>query len=852
MRKWLKRVLVLLVLLVVAGIGGFYHLIHRSDSAIDGTLVVEGVSQPVEIIRDIHGIPHIFAQNRVDLAFAFGYAEAQDRLWQLDLLRHFGKGTLSELFGANPEVLNVDLLLRTALYRPDQGEFLRQAWEALSSKVRDELDAFARGVNAFVASHPGQLPLEFFIMNHEFEPFDAIDCAWILFPMHWGFGLNVTDEVLATKIAGKLDPALLTELFPEPPETILPGEAGKAGKAGAWPRSVASPASSTPPLQGAPAFAGLSLDTLSRLGRELTLFPLHLPGGHSGTPASNGWVVGGARTSTGKPLFVSDPHLPTTLPSTWYEVHLVAPGVDVIGAAYPGLPYVIVGHNRRIAWGTTAAMTDNSDLFIERLNPDNPRQVWFQDHWEEMHVEQISIPVKGQTPVTKEIVSTRHGPIITPLFLGLKETLALQWVGVKEGLPYRSIEGFRLINMATNWEEFRTATRKFSTMGLNLMYADVDSNIGWQMTGEVPVRAQEDGRFSVPGWTGKHEWTGFIPFEELPSYLLPPGGASPQVTGSPVSSAPTHAVATSNQRTVQAGYPYRLSNSWVPPYRFLRISQLLEQKEKISVEDAQQYQADQHPLFADILIPLICEIPTQTDDFRWAVETLCEWDRQVTKDSSAATLYELVFFYLMKNTYSDNLGDLYTEYVERFGTFLYSGMDLLIHQPQAHWWDDVRTPVVETRTDILRRSVQDAVTDARQRLGADSAGWEWGKLHHAVFVHPLGRVWPLDWLLNRSIAHGGDGHTVNLGHYSFKQPFNMIAAPTYRMVVDMADIAHAQAMNAIGQSGRPFTPHYDDMLQPWAQVKYHPMWVDKTDILEHSEGTLVLTPSDSSRVQTQP
>ena len=599
----------------------------------------------------------------------------------------------------------------------------------LAPEVQDELDAFARGVNAFVSLHPGKLPLEFFILSHEFEPFEAMDCAWMLFPMHWGLGMNVADEVLATKIAAKLDPALLPELFPEAPETILPGEAGQAGQAGQTRTvskiekarirsgSVASLASGIIHPQHTPVFAGLSSDTLARLGPELTLFPLHLPGVRSATPVSNGWVVGGARTPTGKPLFVSDPHLPTTLPSTWYEVHLVAPGVDVTGAAYPGLPYVIVGHNRHIAWGTTNAMTDNSDLFIEKLNPDNPKQVWFQGQWEEMHVEQISIAVKGQTPETHEVRSTRHGPIITPLFPGLKETFALQWMGVQEGLSYNSIEGFRFINMATNWEEFRAATKKFSSMGLNLMYADVDGNIGWQMTGKVPIRAKGDGRFPVPGWTGEHEWTGFVPFEENPSYLLPPGGAAPQVTGSAVSSVPTHVVATSNQRTVRADYPYHLSNSWVPPYRFLRISQLLGQKEKISVEDAQQYQADQHSLFADTLVPLICEIPMETqereetheteesdetNDLRWAVKTLCEWDRQVTKDSSAATLYELIFFHLMKNTYSDELGDLYEDYAERFGTFLYSGIDQLIQQPQAHWWDDVHTPVVETRTDILR------------------------------------------------------------------------------------------------------------------------------------------------------
>ncbi|MBI3303902.1 MAG: penicillin acylase family protein, partial [Deltaproteobacteria bacterium] len=355
-----------------------------------------------------------------------------------------------------------------------------------------------------------------------------------------------------------------------------------------------------------------------------------------------------------------------------------------------------------------------------------------------------------------------------------------------------------------------------------------------------------DGHFPVPGWTGEYEWTGTVPLEELPSSYLPAGSAEPQVTGSSVSTAPTHVIATANQRTVHADYKYPISNSWVPPYRFLRISQLLGQKEKMSVEDIQHYQADQHPLFADTLVQILEEVDEDTEDLRWALKTLREWDRQMTKDSTAATLYELTLFHLMKNTYSDELGDLYKDYAAR-SSGLYSGMDAIIHQPQAKWWDDVRTPAAETRKDILRRSLQDAIADARQRLGSNPTRWRWGDLHRAVFAHPMGRRWPLNWLLNRSVPYGGDGHTVNVGYYRLDQPFDVVAAPSFRMVVDLSNIAHAYAMNTTGQSGRPFTPHYGDMIEAWAEVKYHPMWMDEEDIAAHTEGTLVLTPSSGSQ-----
>ena len=843
MGQWLKRILVLLLLLVGVGVAGFYHLIHRSDSAVDGTVLVEGVSQPVRIIRDVYGVPHIFAQDRKDLAFALGYVQAQDRLWQLDMGRHLGSGTLSEVFGPVSLALDTDLFFRTVFSRPDRKEFLRRVWEAISPEVREELEAFTRGVNTFVTLHPGKLPLEFWLTGHQFEPLEVVaEEALAGNPLAWALSLNFSDEVLATKIAGRLDPSLLSELFPEAPTTVLPGEAG------AQSRSVVSTASGiTPPWSG-PSFAGLSRDSLSRLSRDLAAFLLRIPGMNSrSAAASNSWVVGGERTTTGKPILANDPHLDIPMPSIWYEVHLVAPGVDVIGAAVPGLPYVSIGHNRCIAWGITAAMADNQDLFVERVNPENPRQVWFVDHWEDMKVEKISIPVKGQTALEKEILSSRHGPVITPIVPGLKETLAVQWA-LSRVIPdnvAKDLEGIRMLNTAANWKEFREAVQN-STLSLNMMYADVDGNIGWQVTGTIPVRAKGDGRFPVPGWTGEDEWTGLIPFEALPSYYLPAGSAGPQVTGSLVSSTPTHVIATANQRTVHSDYKHTISHTWVPPYRFLRISQLLGQKEKISVQDMQRYQADQHPLLADILVQILEEVEGNTTDLRWALSTLQQWDRQVSRDSTAATLYELTLVHLMKNAYADELGDLYNDYAWRFGVF-YTGLDALLHQPQAKWWDDVRTPTVETRKDILRRSLQDAMADARQRLGSDPARWRWGDLHRAVFAHPLGRGWPLDWLLNRSVPSGGDGHTVNVGYYRLNQPFDVVAAPSFRMVVDLSDIAHAYAMNTTGQSGRPLTPHYDDMIQSWVTVQYHSMWMNEEDIATHAEGTLVLTPSSGSQ-----
>ncbi len=839
MKKWGKRILILLVFLVTAGAGLLYHLIHRSDSMIDGTVVVEGISQPVRIVRDIHGVPHIFAQNQRDLAFAFGYAQAQDRLWQLDLLRRLGQGRLAETFGPVAEVLETDKFFRTVFFVPDREALTQRSLDALSSESREELDAFLLGINSFVTLHPGQLPIEYWLLGLEFEPLKIEDLGAI--PLTWWLSVNYDDEVLSTKIAAKLGPEVLAELFPVAPVTILPGEVGALSQL----RSVAGGQQLL--HQGVSPFAELSRTSLARLSSHLetssqTVFamPRTIPA------ASNSWVVGGKRSTSGKPILASDPHLGIGMPSTWYEAHLVAPGLDVIGVALPGLPYISIGHNRRIAWGITNVMADNQDLFIERLNPDNPNQVWFIDHWENVTIAAVSIPVKGQEPIKHEVRATRHGPLISSMAPGLTETLAVQWVMARR-TPQEfagNAESFRLLGRASNWEEFRAAVAPMLGAS-NMMYADVDGNIGWQVAGAIPRRAKGDGRFPVPGWTGEYEWDGLVPFEELPHYYLPALSDQPQVTGSPVTSTPTHALATANQRTTHAEYPHSLSQTWIPAYRFLRISELLGQKEKMSVEDMQRYQADVYTLFADTLIPLLDEVRVDSEDLALALQVLREWDRQVTQNAPGAILYELTHFHLLKNTYSDELGDLYGDYAGR-SAYLYTGLDAIIDDPEAKWWDDVQTPETETRSDILRRSLLDAVLDVKQRLGSDPSAWRWRDIHPAVFKHALGQFWPLDWFFNRSVPVGGDNQTVNLGGFAGNSPFNVNAAPSFRMVVDLADVAHAFSMHTTGQSGRPSTPHYDDMIQPWADVEYHPMWMDEEDILAHAEGILILMPQGTA------
>lgn len=561
-----RRLLLITVLLLGCLVGARAFLI-RDDSE-EGTLEISGLKHPVRIVRDQEGIPHIYAEDSEDLALAFGFAEARDRLFQLDLNRHVLSGTLASFLG-EPAV-RADLFYRTIGLREAAGQALAQA----SPEARRELEAFARGVNAYAESH--KLPLEFALTGHSFEPLEAVDCAGTGILLAWQLSLNLSDEIRALKIAASTDPSRLPELFPEAPETILPGEAGANRR----------PIVLTLPEEERPLLARLSSRELGTLASTLSV-----PEGSQGA-ASNNWAVGGERSASGKPLLANDPHLALGLPSIWYEAHLVAPGLDVVGAAVPGLPYVEIGHNKRIAFGFTNVTTDNQDLYLEELNPANANEVRFEGGFEPLRRERVAIAVKGRAPILKDILYTRHGPLLNDIHPELGKAAALTWIGHRQ--VGHTFDGLRKLDRAGSWEEARAAVREFSEISLNLIYADVDGNIGWQVSGSVPIRAKGDGRFPALGWTGESEWTGTIPFNELPSYFLPKGEA-PVQTGSRTSSPPTHLIATANQRSVHRDYPYHLSSSWAAPYRFLRVSELLAGEKKLTLKDLEAVQGTDTP-----------------------------------------------------------------------------------------------------------------------------------------------------------------------------------------------------------------------------------------------------------------
>jgi penicillin amidase len=504
----LKGLIILLVVLVlVAGVAGFV-LVQRTLPQVDGAVQIDGLRDKVEIIRDKSGVPHIYAQNQDDLYFAQGYVHAQDRLWQLEFNRRVAAGRLSEILGS--ATVETDTYLRTlGMYRTAQAEVA-----ALDPETKVILEAYAKGINAFVASHQDSLPLEFVILGFKPEPWTPADT------LGWGkvlaqnLGGNMDMEIWRARAIARLGADRVADLEPGYPaegpfivpelggtSSLTPDDAyvgwAEAGSldAGAL-LALADRQSAVNALLIAADWQNIGRDVISTEGI-----------------GSNNWVLAGSRTQSGKPLLANDPHLGIQMPSIWYEIHLSGGGIDVIGASFPGAPAVIIGHNQRIAWGVTNVGPDVQDLFIERMNPQNPKQYQFQGQWVDAKVINEEIKVKGAASRQLEILVTRHGPVVTPILKGVTETLALRWTALDPGTIFRSV---RMLNQAKDWNEFRTALSYWDVPSQNFIYADVDGNIGYQTPGRIPIRAKGNGSVPAPGYSGEYEWTGFVPFDELP------------------------------------------------------------------------------------------------------------------------------------------------------------------------------------------------------------------------------------------------------------------------------------------------------------------------------------------------
>jgi penicillin amidase len=826
MRIFIRVVSGLVVLALVLSAFGVYTARH-SFPRVDGRLRLTGLHGTVDVYRDARGIPQIYAADLHDLFFTQGYVHAQDRFWQMDFWRHIGAGRLAELFGESQ--VETDAFLRTMGW----AQIARQEWESSSPESKSIMQAYADGVNAYLADHQGSaLSLEYAVLkllnpHYTPEPWTPVNSLTWGKAMAWDLRGNIEEEIERAMLLKTLSLDQVNQLFPPYPQDhplIVPGPTAAAASTGGIGRA---PLASYPEAQLAAAG-----------GNFASLAPLLGPGGTG--IGSNSWVVAGSRTASGKPLLADDPHLSIQMPSIWYQVglHCRPEGdtcpFEVAGFSFAGVPGVIIGHNQRIAWGVTNVGPDVMDLYIEKVNPANQDQYEVNGRWVDMDVHTETIQVSGGKPVALSVRSTRHGPIISDVYLPDKFTqqagislpadyaVALRWTALQPAHIFEAVWGF---DKARSWDEFRQAARDFTVPAQNLIYADVDGNIGYQMPGLIPVRASGDGRLPVPGWTDEYEWTGTIPFDQLPSVLNPPAGY----------------IVTANNAVVGADYPYLITSDWDYGFRAQRIADLLGAAPgKIDSAYIQKMQFDNTDLNAATLVPVLMQVKLDDPQLVAARALLEGWDGSAGSDSKPALLFEDFWWFLLKETFTDKA--IPQDYWPKGGNRWFEVVRGLVRQPGSPWWDDPSTPgKVETRDDIFAKAFAEAVADLQRSHGKDPARWPtWGRVHTATFQNQtLGKsgVAPIEALFNRGpFPTSGGESIVNATGWDVFDSFQVTWLPSMRMIVDLSNLDNSLTVHTTGQSGHAYAPHYIDLAPLWASGKYYPMlW---------NEGTIVTAAAD--------
>lgn len=765
----------------------WYYLFKRVEPQTSGKIDVKGISEPVRILWDSYGIPHVYAANRQDLFLAQGFLHAQNRLWQMELFRRLGQGRLAEITGE--KAVELDYFYRMmGFYRA-----ARDSYEVLGEDIKTDLEAYSRGVNAFLQRNRHRLPAEFVFTRHKPDLWRPADSILLLLVNAWILAQNFDEELLSAKLILKLGEAKARR-FISPFQVKGFGETG--GSLG--------PESIDKELK----YAWQQISPVTSGMKELQ----KLLGYRVSSVASNNWVVSGKRSASGKPILANDPHLPVTLPSIWYEIHLVSPELNVIGASGPGVPYVIIGHNDRVAWGFTNVMADNVDLYLIKRNPAQPDTYLYKGSWVPFKIEEMEIRVKGrEMPVKRKVLSTVHGPVATSLEGGEDHPylVSVRWSGHE---PHTDVAAFAKLNSARGTSDIIRAAQYFGVLCQNLLYADSEGNIGWQVAGKIPRRVKGNGKYPVSGWDEEYVWAGYLPFNELPALQNPEEGY----------------IATANNKTVGDDYPHILSNTWIYPYRVRRILHLLTEKEKFASEDFEKMQADIHSSAAEELMAVLQGFTSRNTGVHWVLKEMKKWDFSLRADSLPALLYEVVAWRLKANLLSLYMGELKDEYLDSLLALSLPFKEILLQ---------MREEDEEAWEYLIESSITEALDKLEKKLGKKRVNWTWGALHRVELKHALGISRVLGWIYNLgSFAFAGDDHTLMAGVYSYQDPFKVSVAPSYRIITDLSDLSQAVAMNTTGQSGHPFSRYYGDMTRHWLEARYHPLYFHEEDVKRHMQG----------------
>jgi len=764
---------------------------------IDGTVEVAGPSRPVTILTDQSGIPHIKASDMKDLYFGLGYVHARDRLFQMAFFRRIALGRLAEIIGEKG--LRYDKLMRTLDF-VEMGEAVLKNIDAEGKKLGKN---YLKGINTYIQENKGRFPVEFMLLGFEPEEWSETDLLAYTHLLLWRMSYNYKSEMLFARIQKKVGRRMTTELLPFYPNGSPTLTSGNHEESIAFPKLYSF------------------IDSLDLLGP---------PGG------SNNWVINGSRTESGEPIFVEDPHdHGSPVPSTFHFVHLIAPDLNIIGACAPGLPFFQHAYNQHIAYGSTTTGSDSQDLFIEKINPDNPNEYLFQGNWRSMKIASETICVKDKTFPTgfrDEILTVRqthHGPVLKDT--GKDTALAIKWFA----FDHRTISGMLNMSLARNCEDFISAGKEYvSGSTQNFLCADRSGNIVYTCLGWLPDRKQKKSTtwFPVPGWNGENEWMEGISGASLPTKRNPNDGF----------------IATANNRVASESAPYLAAGKFAPHYRYSRIVKLLESNTKVSIKDVEKMLGDTKSLLAEKLIPILTDALADSKHPR-AKEAhgyLSCWNYQMTPESVAATLYHQIFLETMVLTFVDQLGKKLTyQYLQQGYLALDRWVFFFEKEGGRRWFDDITTPEKETRLEILYRGFEQAISKLEKRLGNKMSNWRWNKVHSIEFNHrPMAKG---GWLMINLFNLGpfpflGDAETINRGSYDIKKPFTVKTASSFRFAIDFSQPETAFLVQSTGQAEQLFSPFRSNHVKPFLEGRLLPIELDLEKIKNDAAGILLLEP----------
>ncbi|WP_244931483.1 penicillin acylase family protein [Nocardioides sp. W7] len=801
-----------LVLVLVAGLATVVAVARRPLPQDEGQALVAGLEGEVEVVRDEHGIPQLYGDSMTDLVRAQGYVHASERFFEMDVRRHATAGRLAELFGE--DAVESDSYVRTMGWR----RVAEQELALVRPDTRALLQAYAAGVNAYLDEHsPGQIAVEYTVLNlgglgyapEDWTPVDSL--AWLK-AMAWDLRGNMQDEVDRVLDRSAVGASRMRELYPAYPLAEHDPIVGQGAVVDGVFEQDATTGGTRKPLR--PAWTADQRAALRGVRDGLDRMPALL--GRGDGIGSNSWVVDGEHSATGAPLLANDPHLGVGMPGVWMQLGLHCRTVsedcplDVAGFTFSGVPGVIIGHNADVAWGFTNLGPDVTDLYLEQVRGDEWR---YDGAWRPLRTRTETIEVADGEDVELTVRSTGHGPILSDVAdeladvgeqarQGREFAVSLAWTALE---PAPTADAILDLNLAHDWDSFRSALSAFAAPSQNVVYADRDGHIGYQAPGRIPIRKSgNDGSLPSAGWRPENDWTGeYVPYDGLPNVRDPDEGF----------------LVAANQAVIGADYPYHLTDDWDHGWRSQRIRDVLTESGPVTVKSMLDLQLDDRHPFAERLTPYLLDVELPRGYWSGGQQLLRDWDFDQSADSGAAAYYNVVWRNLLELTFHDELPeDQWPDGGQRW----YAVVARLLERPGNAWWDDATTDdVVEDRHAILEQALRAARDELTRHQSRDPAGWDWGHLHRLELRSPtLGEsgIGPVERLVNRDGWEVGGGiGTVDASAWDAAEGYAVTSAPSMRMVVSLDDLDDSRWINLTGVSGHPASDHYTDQTDLWAR-----------------------------------